>query len=87
MGNSNRHIQRYSVPGGFTVIYYRKEDLWELHEHPYGKMSKKELTRLLCNMINIPQHELALAYTELLHFHPQAVRAEFGQNGQFLYVA
>lgn len=78
--------KRKPDPGGITVIYYRKEDRYEIYGGPDGKVSRRELTRLMVRWLNIPEHELALAYTEW-HFRPETTRAEFGIDGHFLFVA
>lgn len=84
---SNKYnLKKLAAFQGITVIFYRKENKYEIHESFEGKLSRAKLSKTLCQNLNIPVHEVALAYTEL-HFNPQAVRAEFGIDGQFLFVA
>lgn len=87
MPTSNKYdLRRHAPPdGGITIIYYRKENKYEIHGAPDGKVPRYKLTQLMVRWLHVRQEELALAYTEF-HFRPETTRAEFGIDGHFLYV-
>jgi hypothetical protein len=83
---SNKYnLKKQAAYQGITIIFYRSENKYEIHDTFEGKLGRVGLAKTLCEKLNIHVSELAMMYTEF-EFNPDCVRAEFGINGQFLFV-